>query len=163
MKPLRFISVLMMATMLFTGCDFFRSLVGKPTSKDLERMRQEEMARAEAQRKQDSIANAEAMLQKELAEKEARKNILDESEGRYHIIFGSFKEDGNAEKMKARLEQHGYSPKILLFENGFEVVSVKAYDDYGKAYHDMMQVYLEMEICPDDIWIYDINQNLHVK
>ena len=41
MKVFRLVSALVVALMLVTGCDFFRSIMGKPTSKDLERMRQE--------------------------------------------------------------------------------------------------------------------------
>ena len=47
--------------MLLTGCDFFRSLVGKPTSKDLERMRQEAMEQERQQREQDSLNRVRAL------------------------------------------------------------------------------------------------------
>ena len=60
MKAFRLISTLMVALMLVTGCDFFRSLVGKPTSKELEQMKCEAVEQARKQRQLDSINKAKA-------------------------------------------------------------------------------------------------------
>lgn len=161
MNAFKLIVTLMAAVMLFTGCDFFRSIVGKPTSKDIERMKQETLEQARRQREQDSIEKVKA-LELEQAKAEAAKDILDESAGRYHVILGSFKVDGNAEKMYALLEKNGYTPKVIRFNNGFEVVSVAAYDNYREALKAMYDI-MEYPFCPEDVWIYDINQNMHVK
>ena len=148
MKAFRLVPVLMVALMLVTGCDFFRSLVGKPTSKDLERMRQEAVEQARKQRIQDSVNKArELELEKARAAEQA--NLLDESTGRYHVILGSFKVEGNAAKMNAMLEKNGYTPRVIEFN----------YWDALKAMNDIM----EYEFCPEDVWIYDIRQNMHVR
>lgn len=160
MKAFKLIVTLMAAVMLFTGCDFFRSLVGKPTSKDLERMKQEALEQARRQREQDSINRAKAIAL-EQAQEEARKNSI-ENAGRYHVILGSFKVEGNAEKMLSLLEKNGYTPRKIEFNNGFEVVSVSAYDNYREALRAMEDV-MEYEFCPEDVWVYDVNQNMHVK
>lgn len=160
MKYLKLISIFIITTLLFTGCDFFRSIAGKPTSMDLERMKREELEKVR-QHELDSMAKAQAAIEAEAAEK-ADSDIIDESAGRFHVIFGSFKVDGNAGQLKALLEKKGYSPKIIHFLNGFDVVSVNAYDNYKKAYYRLIEL-LELDICPDDIWIYDIHQNLHEK
>ncbi|HJB43702.1 MAG TPA: SPOR domain-containing protein [Candidatus Coprenecus merdipullorum] len=161
MKAFRLVPVLMVALMLVTGCDFFRSLVGKPTSKDLERMRQEAVEQARKQRIQDSVNKArELELEKARAAEQA--NLLDESTGRYHVILGSFKVEGNAAKMNAMLEKNGYTPRVIEFNNGFEVVSVAAYDNYWDALKAMNDI-MEYEFCPEDVWIYDIRQNMHVR
>ena len=161
MKTLKIVPILLIASMLLTGCDFFRSIVGKPTSKELEKMRLEEIARQKKQRQLDSIQKAQALLEQEMAQA-ANSNLLDENAGRYHLIFGSYKVEGNAEKMKALLEKKGYEPHIFLFNNGFEVVSAKVFDNYQEALKELNKA-LEFDICPEDIWVYDINQNLHTK
>ena len=161
MKAFRLVSTLLVALMLVTGCDFFRSLVGMPTSEDLEKMKQEAVEQARKQRELDSVNRVRA-LEQEKARAAAQENLLDESAGRYHVILGSFKVEGNAEKMYALLEKNGYKPRVIKFNNGFEVVSVAAYDNYRDALRAMNDI-MEYEFCPEDVWIYDIRQNLHVK
>ena len=162
MKTFRLIATLVVAAMLLTGCDFFRSLVGKPTSKELEKIKQEAVEQARKQRALDSINEAKALqLEQEKAAAE-KAGMLDESAGRYHVILGSFKVDGNAEKMYALLEKNGYTPKVIKFNNGFDVVSVAAYNNYRDALKAMEDI-MEYPFCPEDVWIYDINQKMHVK
>ncbi len=162
MKAFRLVSTLLVAMMLVTGCDFFRSLVGKPTSKDLERMKQEAVEQARKQRELDSVNRVKALeLEKAKAAAE-QESKLDESAGRYHVILGSFKVEGNADKMYALLEKNGYTPRVIKFNNGFEVVSVAAYNNYHDALKAMNDV-MEYEFCPEDVWIYDIRQNMHAK
>ena len=162
MKVFKLIVTMAVAMMLLTGCDFFRSILGKPTSKDLERMKQESLEKARVEREQDSLAKVRALEleQAKVAREEA--GYLDESAGRYHVILGSFKVDGNAEKMMALLKESGYSPRMIKFNNGFDAVSVAAYDNYRDALKAMYDI-MEFEFCPEDVWIYDVNQNMHVK
>lgn len=159
MKSLRLISIFMIATVLFTGCDFFRKIAGKPTSKELERMEREEAARLKKQYELDSVKKAQELLEQEMAEK-AANNILDENAKRFQVILGSFKVKENAEKMKSLLESKGYAPKIILFQNGFSVVSAASFDTRREAFNEVGK-FLEFEFCPYDVWVYDITQNLH--
>ena len=161
MKAFRLVSTLLVALMLVTGCDFFRSLVGMPTSEDLEKMKQEAVEQARKQRELDSVNRVRA-LEQEKARAAAQENLLDESAGRYHVILGSFKVEGNAEKMYALLEKNGYEPRVIKFNNGFEVVSVAAYDNYRDALRAMNDI-MEYQFCPEDVWIYDIRQNMHAR
>ncbi len=161
MKAFRLVSTLLVALMLVTGCDFFRSLVGMPTSEDLEKMKQEAVEQARKQRELDSVNRVRA-LEQEKARAAAQENLLDESAGRYHVILGSFKVEGNAEKMYALLEKNGYKPRVIKFNNGFEVVSVAAYDNYRDALRAMNDI-MEYQFCPEDVWIYDIRQNMHAR
>ncbi|HIR34421.1 MAG TPA: SPOR domain-containing protein [Candidatus Coprenecus merdigallinarum] len=162
MKVFRLVSALVVALMLVTGCDFFRSIMGKPTSKDLERMRQEALEQERRQRIQDSVDRARQLELEKAMKEEQQADLLDESAGRYHVILGSFKVEGNAEKMFALLGKNGYTPHRIRFNNGFDVVSVAVYDDYRDALRAMNDI-MEYEFCPEDVWIYDIRQNLHVK
>ena len=161
MKAFRLVSTLLVALMLVTGCDFFRSLVGMPTSEDLEKMKQEAVEQARKQRELDSVNRVRA-LEQEKARAAAQENLLDESAGRYHVILGSFKVEDNAEKMYALLEKNGYKPRVIKFNNGFEVVSVAAYDNYRDALRAMNDI-MEYQFCPEDVWIYDIRQNMHAR
>ena len=161
MKAFRLVSTLLVALMLVTGCDFFRSLVGMPTSEDLEKMKQEAVEQARKQRELDSVNRVRA-LEQEKARAAAQENLLDESAGRYHVILGSFKVEGNAEKMYALLEKNGYKPRVIKFNNGFEVVSVAAYDNYRDALRAMNDI-MEYQFCPEDVWIYDIRQTMHAR
>lgn len=158
MRTVRLISVLMVSVLLFTGCDFFRSMVGKPTSKDMERMRLEAQKEAQKKREQDSIARVNAMLAEQQRLLEEQNSLA--NTGRFHVVMGSFKVPSNAENMKSSLEEKGYSPRIIQFNNGFSVVSAASFDKYRDALWEMDEL-IELEICPDDIWVYDRNQSLH--
>ena len=158
MRTVRLISVLMASVLLFTGCDFFRSLVGKPTSEDMERMRLEAQLEAQKKKEQDSIARVNAMLEEE-QRLLAQQNSL-ENTGRYHVVMGSFKVPENAQKMKQLLENKGYTSRIIQFNNGFDVVSAAHFNKFIEAVRTMDEL-IELEICPDDIWVYDRTKNLH--
>lgn len=161
MKNFRFVPVLLLSLMLFTGCDFFRSLVGKPTSKELEKMKIEAEAQARKARQEDSLRRVQEELLKMEAEKSVSVSDLEKT-GRYHVIMGSFKVEGNAEKMAARLEKDGYSPIVFMFENGFESVSVAGFDTLREALEASVNMY-EKDYTPDDVWVYDVKKNIHVK
>lgn len=158
MKAIRIASVLALVVMLVSGCDFFRAMVGKPTSEDMERMRIQKEEQARKEREQDSLAKVQQMLL-EQQRAQALENSLSNT-GRYNIVLGSFKVADNAQKMNEEIVRRGYTPRIITFNNGFEVVSVAHYDNYFKALKEMEKIQ-EWDICPEDIWIYDLQQNLH--
>lgn len=163
MKTLRLVSILFISAILFTGCDFVRSLLGKPTSEDLERMRIESEAKAKKQREADSLEQVKAAdLAREMEAQAAKEaEALNESDGRFRVILGSFKVENNATNMFARLERMGCKPERIMFKNGFDVVSAGSYETYNQAYDAMVGLLVKYEWTPEDIWIYDINQNLH--
>lgn len=147
----------MIAAVMFTGCDFFRSILGKPTSKEIEKMRIEALARAKRKRQIDSINRLKA---DSIKFAEAQKALANKMSGRYYIILGSFKVQGNASKMLDQLKKDGYKPANIKFKNGFDLVAAAAYDDFRTAFKEMDKI-LEYENCPDDVWIYDTQQGLH--
>lgn len=155
MKFVRLFSMFLIAATMLTGCDFFRSLVGKPTSKDLERMRIE--AQAKKQRQLDSIKKAKADSLALIAAQEAEKNALKD---RFYVILGSFKVHSNAERMYAFLEKNNYTPRTIRFKNGFDVVSVASTNNLQEALRILDEL-LAYEYCPDDVWVYDVRQELH--
>ncbi len=161
MKLFRLVSVFSIAGMLLTGCDFVRSIVGKPTSKDIEKMKLEVAEQQRLKKQQDSIAKAQALqLEQEKAAAAARKYLLDESAGKFHVIMGSYRVPENARGMFAMLEKNGYTPRYVLFNNGFSAVSIAGYDNYQEALKAMYEA-MELPYCPEDVWVYGVAQNLH--
>ena len=155
MKIVRLFSLFLIAATMLTSCDFFRSLAGKPTSKDIERMRIE--AQAKKQRQLDSINKAKADSLALIAAMEAEKNDLKE---RFYVVLGSFKVQGNAERMYQFLEKNNYTPRTIRFKNGFELVSAASTNNLQEALKIMDEL-LAFEYCPDDVWVYDVKQGLH--
>lgn len=159
------ISMLLTAVVfLLSGCDFFRSLVGKPTSEELEVLRLEAAAKAERQRHVEDSLKAVAMAEEQALEQDSASapalEPVKDNDPRYHVIIGSFKEPGNAERFIALLKSKGYTPKSLKFRNGFDAISIFSSDNYYKA-RQIMEDTVEFDFCPEDIWIYDLAQHLH--
>lgn len=155
MKLVRIFSLFLIAATMLTSCDFFRSLVGKPTSKDIERMRIE--AQAKKQRELDSINKAKADSLAMIAALEAEKNALKD---RFYVVLGSFKVQGNAERMYAFLEKNNYTPRTIKFKNGFELVSASSTNNLQEALKILDELLMH-DYCPDDVWVYDVKQGLH--
>ncbi len=162
MKTVKFITLLLVSAMLFTGCDFFRKIAGKPTSKDIARMKVEaQREAAEKKRIQDSIA----FVQAEEAAKEAQRLAEEEAlrlKDRFYVILGSFKNMNNANVLFEKLTAEGFEPTIVNFQNGFIAVSAASYTEYKDAKAEMNRI-LEEQYCPYDIWIYDTNREFHVE
>jgi hypothetical protein len=155
MKIFRIFSLFLIAATMMTSCDFFRKIAGKPTSKDIERMRIE--AQAKKQRQLDSINKAKADSLARIAAEEAAKKALND---RFYVILGSFKVPGNAERMYAFLEKNNYTPRNIRFKNGFDLVSAASTNNLQEALR-IMEDLLSYEYCPDDVWVYDVRQDLH--
>lgn len=158
MKTLKLTVLLLMLMSLFTGCDFFRSIMGKPTSKDIENMKiAAQKQKQEAKRIQDSIDFIRAEEARLAEEALAAKNNLD---SRYYIILGSFKIESNATNFLQLLAEKGYTTQNIKLKNGYDLVSAAGFDNFRAAYNEMQKL-LEFEFCPEDIWIYDTAQDLH--
>jgi hypothetical protein len=156
--------ILLAAVLVVTGCDWLRSQLGMATSQELEELKTERIREEAEQRVKDSlekvIADSLAMVADSLEAQEAGKNAsLDETK-RFHVILGSFKVHSNSERMAENLKKKGYEPVVFSFYNGFEAVSVCSYDHVTPAFNAMYRL-LDEGFGPDDIWVYDIRQNLH--
>ena len=164
MKTTRFLVVLLVTMTLLSGCDFFRSLLGKPTSEDLELIAYQKEAAAKA--KADSINNiikADTLIadnEKAVESKSIVKQPSSDFNYRYYVIVGSFKNYANAERFSEILLKKNYDVKNFKFKNGYNMVSIFGSIDYYEAHKKLNEI-MESEICPDDIWIYDTAQQLH--
>jgi hypothetical protein len=79
---------------------------------------------------------------------------------RYYVIIGSFKDHSNSAKMAEYLRSKGFTPTIMDFKNGFRVVSTSSYSTLGQAFNEMYKL-RDQNFGPDDIWVYDVRQNMH--
>lgn len=81
---------------------------------------------------------------------------------KFYVIAGSFKEDANAQKMVNYLKKGNFKPIVLNFKNGFKVVASGGFNNANDAYNERRKL-LEYDFSSEDVWIYDINQKLHIK
>jgi hypothetical protein len=150
MKPIKIVTILLTASLLFSGCDFFRSILGKPTSKEIEAARIEREA-AEAARR-DSIARAEELARLAAEARPVYSN--------YYVIMGCYKIPANAQRFKSKLEAKGYDVTELRFKNGYDVLAIKGSDTFREAYKHWYTM-LERGDEPYDMWIYQTAMGLH--
>ena len=167
MKLIRICTLILAAAMLLSGCDRIRSMMGKPTSRDLERLKVE----AEAQRKaeRDSLARVEeaaadtaavaapqAAAPEKPAPKPAQSSSFAPATGllRYSVMVGSYVKDYNVRAMKRRMEKRGEAVLIIPFKSGFTGVAVLTTDNYADARTKLREMIASGSV-PSDSWIYD--------
>jgi len=81
---------------------------------------------------------------------------------RFHIIVGSFKDSTNSKKMVDMLTKNGYRPTLIQLKNGYTLVSAASFNNQADASKEMYKI-MKMDFAPEDIWVYDNNQKLHIK
>ncbi len=162
---------LLIALMLFslTGCDFLRSVAGRPTGKDIEIKRMEIIKAEERalQNRLDSIRLAEEKLVSDSLEAlEALKSSKvmmngpgrigglagTELEYKYYIIVGAFREGVNAKKLFTIASEHGYGPVLISCRSGMIAVGVSPSNslvDISRSYGKLMGE----SFCPKEAWI----------
>lgn len=140
MKKSSLLLVLMMS-ILVTGCDFLRAVAGRPVSRDIEKKRIEIIKAEEdaLQARLDSIKKAELKV---VADSIAALDSLvasgvfmsgpdrlgglaaTELDNRYYIIVGAFRESANARKLFESASSKGYSPVLISCRNGMTAVGL---------------------------------------
>jgi hypothetical protein len=71
---------------------------------------------------------------------------------RYHIIVGAFRERRNAEKLFRKVEAAGFTPTLISFRNGYNVVGIYPSNTLADAYQNLLKAKAE-PFCPSDVWI----------
>ncbi len=178
MKPIRIFTLILAAVVLFSGCDRIRSMMGKPTSSDLERLRVEKEAQEKALR--DSIARAEEALavdsvaaatpEKPVAAKPVvtkptveKPTVVSSSTGnlpRYSVVVGSYVKEYNVRAMTRRMEKRGETVTVIPFKSGFTGVAVFTTNDFAEARAKRKEM-LASGAVPSDTWIYDTTWGRH--
>lgn len=151
-----------------TGCDFLRTIAGRPTSEELaviEKAAQEKLVREQVVK--DSLAVVAA---REAAEREAEAfwsskdapRIVDAStlkglafrdvEFKYLIVLGSFSKPENVVSFTKRLSEAGYEPVVLKYNYGTQIVCVCPSADKSSLMQACAKVSKE-PFCPGNYWI----------
>ena len=153
---------------LLGGCDFFRQLAGRPTSRDIEakRIRIEQEAE-ELQLLQDSLEVVEQQVpdtlatpDSSLAAKETPLPADQPAPGRkeslpyrYYLVVGSFGYPDNARRQAARVEEAGYPATLIPIKNGSTSVAICPSNDLNEVYAALKKLRSE-PFCPVDAWIF---------
>ena len=169
------ILLLACAALLLGGCDFVRTLAGRPTSDDLE-VKRSQLERAEnAARYQaridsfdqvlahraDSLAALDAHLLDSLSQ--TKGTILNPTKmgglyttklaSRYYIVVGAFRTRSYAERKLTQCSEAGYrDATIISFRNGLLAVAVCASDSLNETLKKLREL-RGNGICPPDGWI----------
>ena len=167
-----------------TGCDFFRMVAGRPSSKDIGQKRVEIMKAEEAalQARLDSIAKVEAEAKKAvqdsidaleyIAENKitlhnvarlgglAKDELTDTASGtRYRVMLGSFRDRGNAEKLVAKVGEAGdFGAHLIVLRSGMIAVAACPSDRIQNVVWGLKELKTH-PVCPADAWILNCDTN----
>ena len=167
------ISALAVTVCLLGGCDFFRQLAGRPTSRDIAAKRERIEREAEAhQRRLDSLKAVQKQISDSLATLDSLRNAKESiistkqlaTRGRYHldyryyVMIGSFSSPANADRQAAKAEAAGYPATAIPFRNGFIAVGICPSNSLTEVYASLRKVRAE-RFCPAHAWILN-NESL---
>ena len=168
-----FIILMAFTALCLTGCDFVRTLAGRPTTAQVEQLRLEKLAAEEArqQARLDSLARVEKQMADSLAALEAHLlDSLSQAHGtilnpakmgglfttkldaRYCIIVGAFRGRYYADRKLKACNEAGYTASIISFKNGLLAVAVCPSDDLNQTLKTLNKL-RGTGICPPDSWI----------
>ncbi len=167
MRRLNLVVFLVGISFLLSGCDWVRGELGMPQSSDLKVAREKKIAAAAEQAKKDQarikmMDSLAAVADTLSAKQDSLKNTIavtaSDTQGRYHVIMGSFKDSLNCSKLSSILIKHGYKPSLVKLKNGYTLVSAASFNNQGDANREMQKI-LDTDYAPDDIWVYDMKKN----
>jgi len=159
--------LLVIAVSAISGCDFFRTLAGRPTSADIaakkEQIELEEVSHRAMldsmdtiQRKMvDSLSFADSVrMAGSTIVKAGRLGGLSAAQlsHRYYIVVGSFSNQENAGRQAAAAGAAGYEVTSVEFINGYKAVMLCPSDNLPEIYAKLKTVKKE-SFCPPDVWV----------
>lgn len=166
-RILHLVVVLSTVVLTTTGCDFFRKLAGRPTSTDIEAMRQAIALREEAkvqaaqsdsiQVVPDTVAAKPEVKPAPAKETVSSSSQANDGKKRYYIIVASFSKVENAERCAERMAGRGYPGELLKFKGGYTAVGVLGTDDMQEAQASLKEL-KRQDFCPQGVWILDRNR-----
>lgn len=187
MKASRPIALFIICIILLTGCDAIRSALGKPTSKDLAALREQKLKmqhnldslavemgaepladsidtdidtlKTEASDAATAVAETTAEEAPAAPEYEAASNELAKG---FYVVVGSFKNEDNARYLYNSISASGSEVAMVRMKNGFTAVMICHSESSEEAYRKMRDFY-GSDKHPEDIWIYNTNQKMHVE
>lgn len=146
-----FLASLTAASLAVSGCDFFRELVGRPTS--------EWIAEKEARIKADK--ELRSAIEDVISEEESETDSVDgngmELPFKYYIVVGVFASRSNAQALAAKASAKGYECVLVDWNNGMTAVTLNPTDSLEEVRSSLNLVSKE-SFCPKDAWIMDGNR-----
>lgn len=164
------ISALLLLMLSLTGCDFFRTLAGRPTSADIaaraERIAQYEDKLMKEQAVQDSLAAVRKAQEARTAAAEAIANlgyIVQASnqvkslngirlEHDYSLMIGTYHNVDNAVKLAESIREQGFPTDVIRFFSGAVAIATCATDD-PVEFIQFMEKVKGQSFCRPDAWI----------
>jgi hypothetical protein len=174
MKKFYLVVILVLTSFFLPGCDWIRTQLGMMTSTELEAAKQQKQNAANMQVAKDSLKMAHidslAVEVKDsigsainnITEKVSDIISKEDYSDRYYVIMGSYKNHANSKKMVDMLTENGYKPTVFDLKNGSKMVSAASFNSQADANKELKNL-LDKEFTPEDIWVYDINQKLHIN
>jgi cell division protein FtsN len=143
------IILITLSVIFIGGCNFIDRTFNKQKRlrEAAERARLDSIAKAQT----DSIRLAE---ESEQARVDSLKAAEANKQTKFHIIAGSFKMAENAQKYLKKMECEGYKPQIIQSNNGFNLVSIAAFDNFKGADKQVKKIRDEGKY---RVWIYCSN------
>jgi len=158
-KRLKLVTLSMAMLMVLGGCDWVKGRLGMATSEDIARMKLELEQQAKREKQiRDSIEMAR--LDSIRIAQEQQNLPYAKLDKQFYVILGSFKKDFNAENMVKALNGAGYAPVRIALKNGFDMVAAIGCNTLQEACAELKRIE-DNDLCPYDVWIYDIAQGLH--
>ena len=164
MKSLLRLSVILLSvTVMVTGCDFFRVLAGRPTSKEIATKREEILRSAQDDRtpvepgmadENHGMTDEKPGVTEEAAEPVRPAGTTSGEKKRFYVIMGAFSSRENAERYAERIKTFGYEPEFFGFTEGRTAVGIGGTDDAEQAKAFMKEL-KGQDFCPDGVWILD--------
>ena len=66
---------------------------------------------------------------------------IQDSSGKFHLIYGSFKKYTRAKKLRRKLQDSGYNPEIHSAKNGYYRVAIKSFERWRNATSCLQEYY----------------------
>ena len=152
-RVLPVIVLVLSVAFMATGCDFFRVLAGRPTSKDIEAKRElilrsseQPVSTGQAEAKPDTVARERPNSPQTVSKPGEKK--------RFYVIMGAFSSRENAERYADRIKGFGYEPEFFGFTEGRTAVGIGGTDDQEEAKAFMKEL-KGQDFCPEGVWILD--------
>lgn len=178
MKKFGFIvAPLALALVLFTGCDYIRASLGKPTSADLVKISDELKAREQylrdsiaavraAEAAQAGAADSAAAPQAPAPQAPAKAAPQTPAPAaatplkKYYAVAGAFKNPEGVNKYVQKLQDKGLSTHLFDFKSGLTVICLEGHDTLEEARRDVATL-RDLHLSESEPWIYNTNKNLH--
>lgn len=155
-------AVLLVAAALsvLSGCDFLRSVAGRPTSKEIEAKKAALLSALEAESSRDSVDVDSLEAMKTIEEEHIKiaspshsgALVPENNGGNYFVMIGTFSRKSNAEALAQTCRNAGYSPVLIPYSNGYTAVAANSYGTVQEALFALEEL-KKCKFCPADAWI----------